>query len=390
MELVFIPSSEEAFIFVGGTTYPGDVYKPICKYLNARVYAHGGVEIHAAGILISWDDPNSNERRTKILIISGLSRHGKTTLSMSDISDKQKQKFAQKLGTDVKKLNLEMKLLHDDYLYLKPIKNGKFEIGVYAPNGIFPATHGEDWDNPITSREDVLIFNTVIEDRKPNFNKSYPFENKLTGEAAETKNQRAAAPIRGCFEVEVYDKGQVTNFDSLDYVTLTRDPAAPSAIKWKSFADALVYAAGLVVAPTDAVVERADDFYLNYMCTDFDVAPRGPFVGKMNSLFKQMRNSGIEVNCYTINTGEPEKSESLEVRDSIIFDSAQWKFAEDLGFDYIVGAVNRSNLYLPWDEQDSESFVDRWENMRNRRRTFFEEKKLDLAKAELENVKALI
>jgi hypothetical protein len=60
----------------------------------------------------------------------------------------------------------------------------------------------------------------------------------------------------------VYDKGQVTNFDSLDYVTLTRDPAAPSEIKWKSFADALVYAAGLVVASTDAVVERADDFYL--------------------------------------------------------------------------------------------------------------------------------
>jgi hypothetical protein len=122
----------------------------------------------------------STERRTKTLIISGLSRHGKTALIMSGISGKQKQKFAQRLGTDVKNLNLEMKLLHDDYLYLKPIKNGKFEIGVYAPNGIFAATHGEDWDNPITSRENVLIFNTVIKDGKLNFNKAYVFENKLT------------------------------------------------------------------------------------------------------------------------------------------------------------------------------------------------------------------
>lgn len=390
LELIFIPDPDEAWFFVGGTTYPGDIYKPVCKYMNARIYAHGGAEIHGAGVVFSYNDPETSERKRKVVIISGLSLHGKSTLSMSDIGEYQKKWFAKKLNTDVDSLDMEIKLLHDDYVFVKPSNNGNYEVGVYAPNGIFPAMIDADPDNPITGRPDAILFNSPIEGDTPDFTRHFKFTNKRTGEVSEVQNPRAAAPIKGSFEVDTWDNSVIDEFDSFYYITLTRDPAAPSSIRWKTFSDALKYAAGLVVAPTDAVVDKADDFYLNYMCTDFDVAPRAQFLARMNNLLKSMQRSGIDVECYTINTGPPEKKESLAVRDSIILNAGKWKQHSDLGIDYLEEALGFRDVYRPWEIDCDKDWTVTWKEMRDRRQEFFKDKYIDYDKADLDDNLALI
>jgi hypothetical protein len=390
LELVFVPNPDEAWVFVGGTTYPGDIYKPFCKYMNARVFAHGGAEIHGAGVVFCYDDPKSGDRVQKLLVISGLSLHGKTTLGVAEISTQAKTWFASQMDTTPKKLNLSIQLLHDDYIFVKPLKNSKFEVGVYAPNGIFPAMINDDPDNKVTSREDALLFNSVIKGNLPDFTQKFEFKDKRSGKITKVQNPRAAAPLKGSFEVGIWEDGVITEFDDFYYITLTRDPAAPSAIKWEKFDDAIKYAAGLVVAPTDAVVDRADDFYLNYMCTDFDVAPRGPFLKRMKALFDNMQDKGINVSCYTINTGAPEKMESLSVRDTILLSGGQWVHNKKLGFYYMKESILYSDLYIPWEENSKKDWVAVWKEMQERRKEFFAEKNLDMDKAHLDQSDALV
>lgn len=381
MELIYMNDEEKVNIFVGGTTYPGDIYKPICKAMNAWVYRHGGAEIHAAGVLVEHDDPVTGDQKRKLAIISGLSLHGKTTLSVADLSQTQKKLLAKQLGVSV--AELKVKLLHDDYLFLKVRKDGKVEIGCYAPNGIFPAMFGEDPEGLIAKNPKTLLFNTVIDlDGRPNFEEPFPFVTR-EGQIKPTKNLRAAAPLKGSFPIDIVEGGVVLDPTDVIYITLTRDPTAPSAIRWKTDDDALIYAAGLVVAPTDAVVERAADFYLNYMSTDFDVAERSRLLKRLANLFQSIREAGINVSCYTINTGEPDKEESLAVRDAIIMGNADWEESSELGIEFITAAPKALSLYRPWDGRSIGTIAQRWEEVQVNRRVHFAEKRISSEKAGL-------
>lgn len=371
LELIFIPDKDNSSVFVGGTTYPGDVYKPICKCLNAKVFANNGIEIHSAGVSLNLENSRTNEIQRKLIVISGLSLHGKTTLSTGDISDKQHNETAAQLGINPSELKVDMQLLHDDYLYVIPDQNG-CEISVYAPHGIFPAMNGCKPDNLISSKPDALLFNTNIkDDGTPDFDSAFLFKNRYTGEEKETSNHRAAAYIRGSFKMPVVESGIIQDPDELIFITLTRDPSAPSAIRWKNIEDAIVYAAGLVVAPTDAVVDKVDDLYLNYMCTDFDVAPRTEFVKRMIEIFVNLEKTGTTVKCYTINTGKPEKEESFAVRDAIMFDSGEWKSHSELGIDYITSCASCTSPYIPWETSPEVNWIRRWKETREKRRAFF-------------------
>jgi len=390
LELVYIPDKDNSYIFVGGTTYPGDVYKPLCKVLNAKVFANGGIEIHGAGISAHLGNSITDKTKENLIIISGLSLHGKTTLSVANISDKQKMETAEKLGVEHSELKIELKLLHDDYLYLMPGKNG-CEIGVYAPNGIFPAMHKNKSDNLITSKPEAILFNTNInDDGTPDFESDYLYKNRYSEEEKRTTNQRAAAPIRGSFQMPIVKSGRIQNPNEIVFITLTRDPAAPSAIRWQNIEDAVVYSAGLVVAPTDAVIDRVDGLYLNYMCTDFDVAPRTEFVKKMIEIFVNLKKSGTTIRCYTINTGKPDKEESLAVRDAIICDDGEWKSNTDLGIDYIARCAGYESPYIPWETNPEVNWTKRWEETKRKRRDFFKTIGVELGNSITKKLRALI
>lgn len=385
MELIYMNSEGRANIFVGGTTYPGEIYKPICKAMNAWVYLHGGAEIHAAGVLVEYDNPKTRSRKRKLAIISGLSLHGKTTLSMADLSDVQKELLAEKLGVSVAGLNLQVRLLHDDYLFLKVREDGQVEIGCYAPRGIFPAMFGEDPEGLIAKNTRTILFNTVIDpDGRPNFKEPFPFITR-EGKVEPTKNLRAAAPIETLGR-ETVEKGVISNPTDVIFITLTRDPTAPSAIKWKADDDALTYFAGLVVAPTDAVVEKAADFYPNFGCTNFDVAERSRLLRRLADLFQYMREIGINVSCYTLNTGPPEKEESLAVRDAIITGyGGKWENCHSLRIDFISAALGAPTLYIPWQikGQTMETIVEKWQIMWAKREEHFGKIRFSLKKADL-------
>lgn len=498
IELIHMGSDEKANIFVGGTTYPGEVYKPICKMLNAWVYLHGGVEIHGAGVLVEYPDPETKKQRRKMVVISGLSLHGKTTLSVADLSDEQKGLLADNLGIDVKDLQVKTSILHDDYVFVKPTDEG-IEIGVYAPNGIFPAMFREEPDCRIAENSGTILFNTHIEqDDTPNF--KVPFEiwkwkgeppplirianpqavekqeregttlylkepitlkgkqirelrlttdpealsklglasvavwvkdpsRGINGEVHTgsrpgaifnwdnvsslhliteadrqivikqedlvappyTTNLRAAAPLKGSFPLDIVEGGVVTDITDFVFITLTRDPAAPSAIKWQTDTDALLYFAGLVVAPTDATVKRREGLTLSYACSEFDVAQRGRLLARMQELFNYMRGIRIDVSSYTMNTGIPEPPESLAVRDAIIMENGEWLCHEGLGTLYIVGiGVPGISPYVPWQKDPETDWVKVWEDMRERRGAHFAEVHVDPKKAGLGEPKALI
>lgn len=390
IELIHMGSDEKANIFVGGTTYPGEVYKPICKMLNAWVYLHGGAEIHGAGVLVEYPDPETKKQRRKMVVISGLSLHGKTTLSVADLSDEQKGLLADNLGIDVKDLQVKTSIPHDDYVFVKPTDEG-IEIGVYAPNGIFPAMFREEPDNPITSRPEAVLFNTTVsEERIPNFKVPFYFRDPRTGEVTPTTNLRAAAPLKGSFPLDIVEGGVVTDITDFVFITLTKDPAAPSAIKWQTNTDALLYFAGLIVAPTDATVKKREDFDFSFGCSEFDVAERGRLLARLQELFERMRSRGINVSSYTMNTGSAKVPESRAARDAIMMGNGTWEFDENLGIYYMVGAPGIPSLYVPWQKDPETNWVKVWKNMERRRRAHFAEVHVDLKKAGLGKPTALI
>jgi len=395
MELFFIDEDDKANIFVGGTTYPGDVYKPICKAMNYWVYKHGGAEMHAGATVLSYKDPFSGERKKKVQIISGLSLHGKTTLATADLMKELTFQLAQKLGVSVEELELEYELLHDDYVFLKINNYGQIEIGVYAPNGIFPAMKGENPQGLIAKNPRTILFNTVIDpDGRPNFEKAFPFVTR-NREVKPTNNLRAAAPIEA-LGMKAAENGLVLDPTDISIITLTRDPYAPSVTKWETADDFIKYWAGLVVAPTDATVERAEGLYFNYMCTDFDVAGRGSFMARLKKLWQRIEERQAEkerktsIAGYTVNTGAPEKPESVAAVQAILLDLMDhWNFHPELGINF-AGQIPGFGYtpYIPWDLL--EGIVELWEERKKERKIFFQQKRVNLEKANLIKGKALI
>ena len=73
MRLSYLSNKGKASVFVAGTTYPGDIYKPVCEALNGIIYMHGGVEFHGSAVLVEYKSPKSNKKVKKIAVISGLS-----------------------------------------------------------------------------------------------------------------------------------------------------------------------------------------------------------------------------------------------------------------------------------------------------------------------------
>lgn len=386
LELIYMNDEGKTNIFVGGTTYPGDIYKPICKAMNAWVYMHGGVEIHAGAVVLSYKDPASGERKKKVQIISGLSLHGKTTLATAKLMDVLKQQFVQRLDTSVERLELKYELLHDDYVFLKVDDSGLVEIGSYAPNGIFPAMFGEDAEGLIATNPKTILFNTFIEtDGRPNFKAAFPFVPR-EGETKPTKNLRAAAPIEA-LGMEVVKHGFVVDTTDISIINLTRDPDAPSVCKWQNPDDVIKYWAGLVVVPTDATVEKAGGSYLNYMCTDFDVAPRGPYMARLKHLWQKIEAAGKQIAGYTVNTGAPEKEESVAAVQSILLGlmpDHNLVSHDQLGILYAqdIPALPFAP-YIPWQIYPEVDFVGKWRKRQKQREEFFKERQIDLEKAGL-------
>jgi hypothetical protein len=243
-----------------------------------------------------------------------------------------------------------------------------------------------------------MLFNTIIDNNgKPDFFEQFPHPDYQTGEIILNKNLRAIAPLdEKTFSMPIVPGGVIVNPTHVDFITLTRDEINPSAIAWESMADALTYYGGLVKVKTDAEISGPDsnqattqEVELNFGCTAFDVADRGRYLGRLNSLFANMVEQGIEVSAYTLNTGAPEKEESMAIVSAIAMGNASWQENKDLGVSFATDIPGISRpLYFP--QLNQQELIDAWKEMQTLRSEFFQAKNLDLAKANLGPTNALV
>lgn len=349
--LVNVGSDKIAHVWVGGSDYPGEIYKPICKAHNGWVYDKQGFEIHGAGYVGEYLNKKM-EKEKVLVIISGLSLHGKSALSISNgvqpafFEGKSQEKEAIFQG------------IHDDYVALLP-QDSSWQVFTYAPLGLFPACHGETPGNPLTANKRAALYSVFVDKNStPDFNK------KIN----QTVNQRAVSPIDS---LEVFRNGrrQVSDFDRVVLIILTRNNFCPSGIIFKSLVDFAWGFAGVVVQKTDAIAGDFPDIYYNFACTNFDVVPRVKYLERIVKTFK---NFPRLVTLAMMNTGAPEVEESMRVRDAIASGWYQAELDENLGVEVVVQVPGLKELYLPW-KQGGYSYnqvVEEWKQQRKERREF--------------------
>lgn len=341
-------------VWVGGSDYPGEIYKPICKAHNGWVYDQGGFEIHGAGFVAEYLNKKA-EKEKVLVIVSGLSLHGKSALSTSngvepgyfeDFTEKQEVVFHG---------------IHDDYVAFLPLdkEKSRWEVFAYASQGLFPACHGDPSDNPLTANDQAALYSVYLDkDGIPNFNK----------EINQTVNQRAASPIDS---LQVFRNGerQVKDFDRAVLIILTRNNFCPSGIIFRNPVDFAYSYGGVVVQKTDAISGDFPDVYYNFGCTDFDVVPREKYLSR---IVKTLRNFSVPVTLAMLNTGAPEPEESMRVRDAIAAGWTQTEFDKKLGVEVITYVPGFKKLYYPW-KQGGYAYnqvVKEWRQQRNERRDF--------------------
>lgn len=341
------------WVFVGGSDYPGEIYKPICRAHNGWVYDLDGFEIHGAAYLANYINISGQAERT-LVVISGLSLHGKSALSSKDglqpafLVGESTLKEVQFLG------------LHDDYIAFLPLDTQKkWEVFSYAPYGLFPATHGEKPDSPLIANNRTALFSTFVDkDGTPDFTK----------EINNTVNQRAASPID---TLEVFRRGKrvVRDFEKVVVIILTRNNFCPSGVIFRSPVDFAYSYAGVVVQKTDAIAGDFPPVYYNFACTDFDVVER-PFY--LRRLVESFANFGRPLTLAMINTGVPGPEESMRVRDAIASGYAKTEFDKNLGIEVVHKVPGFDKLYLPW-KQGKYSYketVNSWKKQQKERRNF--------------------
>ena len=353
-----VATSGFATVFVGGSDYPGEIYKPICKAHNGWVHDLDGFEVHSAGYITNYINPQGQAKRT-LVIISGLSLHGKTSLSSLDgiqpafLAGESSLKEVQFLG------------IHDDYLAFLPldIQRKSWEVFTYAPQGLFPAVHGEKEDSSLIADPRVALY-SVWTDKKGRADFSKEMNNSV--------NQRAASPID---TLEVFRRGKrvVRNFEKVVMIILTRNNFCPSAIIFKSPVDFAYSYAGVVVQKTDAVSGNFPDIYYNFACTDFDVVKRYQYLYRLVETFN---NFGPSLVLAMMNTGAPKLEESIRVRDAIASGYAKTKFDKNLKVDIVNQIPGFKKPYLPW-QQGGFSYqetVSQWKKQQKERRKFMKTK----------------
>ena len=328
--LLNVGNDRIANVWIGGSDYPGEIYKPICKAHNGWVYDSGGFEIHGAAY--TADYLNTQAKKEKVLvIISGLSLHGKSALSTSNGVEPG---FFENI---TKKQEVVFHGIHDDYIAFLPLDKQKtrWEVFCHAPYGLFPACHGDAADNPLTANNRAALFSVYVKkDGTPDFSK----------EINQTINQRAASPIDS---LEVFRNGsrQVKDFDRVVLFILTRNNFCPSGIIFKNPVDFSWSYAGVVVQKTDAIAGDFPDIYYNFGCTDFDVVLRENYLQRLTKTFLNFKKP---VTLAMINTGAPGPEESMRVRDAIVSGWAQTDFDDKLGVEIVTSVPGFNNLYYPW------------------------------------------
>jgi hypothetical protein len=353
-----VTKDRKAYSWIGGSDYPGEVYKPICKAHNGWVYDQGGFEIHSSAYTADYENKKGREEKV-LVVVSGLSLHGKSALStVNGVQPGFFEGFT-------KNSEVFFSGIHDDYIALLPLDKQKkrWEVFCHAPYGLFPACHGEKPDNPLTSNKKAALYSVYTDEKgNPDFTK----------EINQSINQRAASPIDS---LEVFRQGerQVKDFDRLVVFILTRNNFCPSAIIFKNPVDFSWSYAGVVVQKTDAVEGDFPDIYYNFACTDFDVVKREKYLERLTKTFQDFSKP---VTLAMLNTGAPGPEESMRVRDAI---AANWYEADEdknLGVDVITKAPGFKKLYYPW-KQGGYSYkqtVKAWEKQKQERRDFMANK----------------
>lgn len=356
--LVNVGSDKVAYVWVGGSDYPGEIYKPICKAHNGWVFDKQGFEIHGAGYVGEYLNKKM-EKEKVLVVISGLSLHGKSALS---ISNGLQPAFFERRSQQKEVI---FQGIHDDYVALLPQKkkSSSWQVFTYAPNGLFPACRGETPGNPLTANKKAALYSVFIDKNgTPDFNK------KIN----QTVNQRAVSPIDS---LEVFRNGQrqVSDFDRVVLIILTRNNFCPSGIIFKSPVDFAWSFAGVVVQKTDAIAGDFPDIYYNFACTDFDVVPREKYLERIVKTFK---NFPRPVTLAMMNTGAPEVEESMRVRDAIASGWYKAELDENLGVEVITHAPGVKELYLPWKQGGYRynQVVEEWKQQRKERREFMKGK----------------
>ncbi|MFC1710969.1 hypothetical protein ACFLZ1_00085 [Patescibacteria group bacterium] len=352
--LVEVGNDNIAYIWVGGSDYPGEIYKPICKAHNGWVYDSSGFEIHGAAYVADY--LNKKAKKEKVLVvISGLSLHGKSALSTSNGVEPG---YFENI---TKNQEVVFHGIHDDYVAFLPLNKQKsrWEVFSYAPQGLFPACHGDAADSPLTANDKTALFSVYIgKDGTPDFSK----------EVNQSVNQRAASPIN---TLEVFRNGerQVKDFDRVALFILTRSNFCPSGVIFKNAQDFAWSYAGVVVQKTDAIAGNFPDIYYNFACTDFDVVQRHKYLER---LVKTFSNFSKPITLAMINTGAPGPEESMRVRDAIASGWYEADFDKKLGVEVLTHAPGFKNLYFPW-KQGKFSYnqvVKAWQQQQQERRDF--------------------
>lgn len=348
-----------ANVWVGGSDYPGEIYKPICKAHNGWVYDLGGFEMHSSAYAADYLNKKGKKEKS-LVIISGLSLHGKSTLSTSNgVEPGYFEGFTDKQEVDFYGI-------HDDYVAFLPLdkKKSRWEIFAYAAQGLFPACHGDPADNPLTSNNRAALYNVYLDKNNvPDFNKR--INNSI--------NQRAASPIDS---LAVFRRGQrqLKDFDKLVIIILTKNNFCPSGIVFKNPVDFVWSYGGVVVQKTDAVIGDFPDIYYNFACTDFDVVPREKYLAR---IVKVLKNFSKPVTLAMLNTGAPGPEESMRVRDALVSGWYQGEMDKKLGVEVINYVPGVKKLYFPW-KQGGYSYqktVKEWKKQQQERKDFMANKK---------------
>ena len=347
-----------AYTWVGGSDYPGEIYKPICKGHNGWVYNDGGFEIHGSAYIAEYLNKKADKEKV-LVIISGLSLHGKSTLStLNGIEPGSFEGFTEKQ-------EVVFHGIHDDYIAFLPLdkKRSRWEVFAYAPFGLLPACHGDPADSPLTANNKTALYNVYVDKNGiPDFNK----------EINQTINQRAAASIDS---VEVFRNGkrEVKDFDRVVFIILTKNNFCPSGIIFKNPVDFTWSYGGVVVQKTDAVIGNFPDIYYNFACTDFDVVPRPKYLARIANVFK---NFSLPTTLAMMNTGIPKPEESMRVRDAIAAGWYQASFDNKLGVEVITSVPGFKHLYSPWEQGGYQynKVVKKWQQQQKERRNFMANK----------------
>jgi hypothetical protein len=144
------------------------------------------------------------------------------------------------------------------------------------------------------------------------------------------------------------------------------------------------------VAGPDSGQANQQKIVLTFGCTDFDVVDRGRYLGRLDDLFGQMEDQGVEVSAYTLNTGAPNKEESQAIALAIGMGiPMDLQDHEELGISYVTRVLgfNGSPYFPPLEHQQ---LIDTWKDRRDQRRRFSLAKHTNFEKSGLAEPLALV